>query len=306
MPSQITGIHHVTAICGPAQRNVDFYTRVLGMRLVKRTVNFDDPHTWHLYYGDDAGRPGTIMTTFPWEHALRGKAGKGTVTTTGFTVPIGGVERWMEYFAAEAIDFEAPEERFGRRVLPLVDPDGLRLELVEDNAPSVDGEKLRLGPFFGVTMCVQEPDRSAAFLEEVFGFAKEGEEEGRMRFTAPGDAIGRRVDLYCGASDEIGRMSAGAVHHVAFRVATEADQLEWRDHLVELGFNVSDVRDRQYFKSIYFREPGGVLFEMATDAPGFHADELPDRLGTELKLPPWFEARRPEIEQRLPPIQVQE
>lgn len=302
MPTPITGLHHVTAICGPAQQNIDFYAGVLGLHLVKRTVNFDDPHTYHFYFGDAEGRPGTIMTFFPWEHALQGKPGRGMVASTAFAVPTDGVERWMERLADLAVDFDAPVERFGRRRLPLRAPDGLHIELVEDEHVE-EREKDRLsGTIAGVTIGSSRPEHTAGFLTSEFGFESDGEEDGYVRVKAPGAAPASAIEIT--TRDTPGRMSTGVVHHVAFRASDEAEQLEWRERLIELGFNVSDVRDRQYFKSIYFREPGGVLFEIATDSPGFTVDEMPDRLGSTLKLPPWLEPRRPEIEQRLPPIKL--
>ncbi len=299
MPTPVAGIHHVTAISGPAQRNLDFYAGLLGLRLVKRTVNFDDPYVYHFYFGDEEGRPGTIMTTFPWENAVQGKAGRGMVTTTAFSVPNGAIDGWMERLADQALEFGSPEERFGKRVLPLTDPDGMQVELVEDGS----GDGLDVSSISSVTMASVRFDDTMRLLVDELGYAVAGEEGTRTQLKARSGKRAASIEVDT-ADAGIGRMSAGVVHHVAFRVQTEADQVEWREHLLELGYNVSEVRDRQYFKSIYFREPGGVLFEIATDAPGFLVDEMPEQLGTSLKLPPWLEPRRKELELRLPTIQI--
>ncbi|MFW5973448.1 MAG: ring-cleaving dioxygenase [Bacteroidota bacterium] len=303
---RISGIHHVSAISGPAQRNVDYYAGVLGLRLVKRTVNFDDPNTYHLYYGSDEGRPGTIMTFFCRSDAVTGRAGPGMATRVGFLVGEGGVERWMAHLADLAVDFEGPQELFGCRVLPLRDADGLLIELVEDPGFDESGDASIIRGLAGVTLSLEQTEPTARLLTDTFGFAFRGDEQGRLRFEAPGSGPGRRIDLTQAAPDGISRLGRGVIHHVAFRAADEREQLEWRERLLGHGFKVTPMRDRQYFKSIYFREPGGVLFEIATDAPGFLVDEMPEMLGTSLRLPPWLEARRPQIEQRLTAIRIPE
>lgn len=308
----IPGIHHVTAIAGAAQRNLDFYVGCLGLRLVKRTVNFDDPGTYHFYYGDEVGRPGTILTFFPWQGMPQGRAGPGMASATAFAVPPGSLGFWTDRFAAEAMNFEPPRERFGQQVLAFADPDGLPLELVED--PGAEARRgWEAGPvptehalrgFHGVTLCVEGYERTARLLTEVFGWEHRGEEGERIRFIAPGAEAGRVVDLRFQPNRRPGRMGAGTGHHVAFRARDDAEQREWREALVSLGFDVTPVVDRDYFHSIYFREPGGVLFEIATDPPGFTVDESVEELGTHLRLPPWLEARRGDVESVLPPLRL--
>ncbi len=302
MPSPLSGLHHVSAIAGPPQPNVDFYVGALGLRLVKRTVNFDDPGTYHLYYGDEAGRPGTAMTFFPWANAVPGRAGGGMPSATAFSVPSDSLDFWMGRFADRALDFDAPTERFGDAVLALADPDGLPLELVaHDAAPAepIPDERAIRG-FHSVTLALADLTPTAKVLTDVFGWDEIGEEGGRLRFRAPGSGPASVVDLV--RTDERGRPGAGTVHHIAFRARGDDEQRAWRDALRTAGLRPTDVKDRQYFRSIYFREPGGVLFEIATDGPGFTADESVADLGASLKLPPWLEARRATIAQRLPPL----
>lgn len=319
----MAGIHHVTAIAGPPQPNLDFYMGLLGLRFVKKTVNFDDPGTYHFYYGDEVGHPGTILTFFPWPDALPGRAGSGMAVATAFSIPGASLDYWMGRFADRAYDFEAPQARFDEAVLSFRDPDGLHLELVTHTEageglprhveePGWEGGPVptahTLRSFHSVTLCVEGYERTARLLTETFSYEAAGEEETpqghRFRFRSPGQARGNVVDLLCQPQRPGGRMGAGVVHHVAFRTKNEDEQLQWREEIAALGFNVTPVLDRQYFKSIYFREPGGVLFEIATDPPGFTRDEPADALGTQLKLPPWLEPRRTAIEQRLPQIIV--
>ena len=310
MPSPVTGLHHVTAISGPAQANVDFYAGRLGLRLVKRTVNFDDPHTYHLYYADGFAHPGSFLTFFPYENANPGRIGAGQATATAYAVPEGAVDWWVDRFAAEGCDFGNPAERFGRRVLPFRDPDGLALEFVETPAATegwADGPiplEAAPGAFFAVTLCVADPGPTARLLTDVLGYREVGEEDGRLRLENPRADRAAFVDLYCAPGAEPGRMGAGVVHHVAFRVPSDEAQAEVREVLTERGHRPTPVIDRRYFRSIYFREPGGVLFEIATDPPGFAVDEPADRLGTGFMLPPQYEPRREEIERRLPPLRV--
>ena len=301
----IPGLHHVTAISGPPQANLEFYAGPLRQRLVKRTVNFDDPGTYHLYYGDRAGSPGTILTFFPFADAGPGRAGPGMASAVAYAVP--ALDPWMEELALGAVDFEGPAERMGARVLALADPDGLRVELVETGAggggagPSDDG-------FHSVTLWVDDPEPTARVLGEVMGYEAGAEERGRdgarLRLTAPGEARGRVVDLLRSDAPSIGRQGAGTIHHVAFRAETPEIQREWRERLAAAGLDVTPVIDRQYFDAIYFREPGGVLFEIATDPPGFATDEEPDALGRALKLPARYEPLRERIEARLPPLRM--
>lgn len=296
MTKPIAGIHHVTAMASDPQANVDFYTGVLGLRLVKKTVNFDDPGTYHLYYGDETGRPGTIMTFFPWPMARRGVQGAGQATVTSFSVPRGSLGYWTEHLGKHGVAFEDPRPRFDEEVLTLLDPDGLKLELVA-NAEG-DGHEVR--GFDGVTLTEWNPEVTAEVLTGTLGFRLAGQQGDRFRFEA-GDS---RVDVVAAPASVRGHVSAGTVHHVAWRAADDADQIAWREAVAESGLYVTPVLDRQYFRSIYFREPGGVLFEIATDPPGFTRDETVESLGSALKLPPWLEPERKRIEQALPPIEV--
>jgi glyoxalase family protein len=308
MPAPIVGLHHVTAIASDPQQNLDFYTQVLGLRFVKRTVNFDDPGTYHFYFGDDAGSPGTILTFFPWPHAHRGSAGLGEVTRTAFSVPAGSLEYWMQRLTDRKILVERSGRRFQEDVLTLADPDGMKLEIVahadagEVNAPrfaSVPPEHAIRG-FFGVTLYEQQEDETATILN-MMGFHKVAEEGNRLRFAAEGDALGNHIDLLIDANGDYGRSGAGSVHHIAFRAKDDAAQREWREEIAR-HLDVTPILDRTYFHSIYFREPGGVLFELATDPPGFALDEPPESLGEALRIPEWLEPRRELIEKRLAPI----
>jgi glyoxalase family protein len=307
----IAGLHHVTAMAGDPQANVDFYTGALGLRLVKKTVNFDDPGTYHLYYGDEVGQPGTIMTFFPWPGARRGVQGAGQATVTGFSVPEGSLGYWTERLRRFGVAFDDPKPRLGEEVLTVLDPDGLRLELVAragDGRPTwsagpVPVENAIRG-FDGVTLTEWNLDVTERVLAGTMGFRRVGEEGDRVRFeTGPGGS-GTRVDVLAAPAAKRGHVSAGTVHHIAFRAADEADQLAWREAIGDSGLYVTPVLDRQYFRSIYFREPGGVLFEIATDPPGFTRDETVESLGTSLKLPPWLEPDRARIEASLPPIEA--
>jgi glyoxalase family protein len=310
----IPGLHHVTAIASDPQANADFYVSVLGLRLVKRTVNFDDPTTYHLYYGDAVGHPGTILTFFPWPGAPRGRRGTGQTTATAFAVPAGALEWWMDRLADRGAEFGPVEERFGERVLPVQDPDDLAVELVEQPAGGTarrdwwkDGPvpaPYAIRGFHGVTLTEEGYERTAALLADVMGFKRLGEEQNRFRYATGHDVPGATVDVVCAPGRPGGRVAVGTVHHIAFRCTSDEDQRAWRSRVAAAGMNVTPVLDRQYFRSVYFREPGGVLFEIATDPPGFTLDETPAALGTGLKLPPWLEGSREYIEDRLPPLHV--
>ncbi|WP_340245621.1 ring-cleaving dioxygenase [Sulfitobacter pontiacus] len=299
----IPGLHHVTAISGPPQDNLDFWVRTLGQRLVKRTVNFDDPGTYHLYYGDKDAAPGSIMTFFPFVDAGPGRAGPGMASAVAYAVP--DLERRMGELAEAAIDFEGPFERFGERAIALKDPDGLRVELIEGGA--------RDEGFHSVTLWLEEVVATAEVLEAM-GYVREAEEasttggtdgvEARIRYRSTDPERGSAVDLMTSDARSIGRSGAGTIHHVAFRARNQDEQLAWRARLSTAGQQITPVIDRQYFDAIYFRTPGGVLFEIATDPPGFAVDEDPAHLGEELKLPKKYEAHRDRIEQVLPHIQV--
>ncbi len=307
------GIHHVTAFAGDAEANLAFYRETLGLRLVKTTVNFDDPGTYHLYFGDEVGRPGTILTFFPQEHAAPGRAGVGQAVETSFAVPAASLGWWIERFLRLGIAHDAPETRFGETVLPFRDRDGLNLALVATAAAAdiagyagadVPAEHAIRG-VHGVTLWVERAEGSAAVLTGPLGFVAAGAEETRHRFTAPGVAIGGVIDLRVVGGFLPGRMGAGSVHHVAFRAQDDAAQAAMADALQRgLGIPVTEQKDRQYFRSVYFREPSGVIFEIATDAPGFATDEPADALGEALKLPPWLERHRTRIEAALPKLDL--
>ena len=301
--TRIPGLHHVTAISGPPQGNLDFYAGPLRQRLVKRTVNFDDPGTYHLYYADPAGTPGTVLTFFPFADAGPGRAGPGMASAVAYAVP--ALDPWMGALAQDAIDFEGPFERLGQRGLALADPDGLRVELIETGG--APGGRADEG-FHSVTLWVDDPEPTARVLTEVMGYEagpqEDGPEGSRLRLTAPGEARGRVVDLMRSDAPTIGRQGAGTIHHVAFRARSHEEQAEWRERVAAAGLDVTPVIDRQYFRAIYFREPGGVLFEIATDPPGFDVDEPRETMGAELRLPPRHEPMRARIEARLPPLRL--
>jgi glyoxalase family protein len=307
---QTTGIHHVTAISGGPQRNVDFYAGTLGLRLVKKTVNFDDPETYHLYYGDGAGSPGTIMTFFPWAHAPGGRIGAGQLVVTSFSIPISSLGYWTERLVKKGVRFERPSDRFGDTVLTFEDPDRLRLELVaaEDGRPGWSGGPVQVEHsvrgFHHVALAVEAPERTAGLMTDSLGFRRVVDAEGRIRLSAGEGGPGELVDVVNAASFPHGSLGVGTVHHVASRVPDEDTQLEVRAEISALGYSVTPVLDRNYFRSIYFREPGGVLFEIATDPPGFTIDEAPEHLGEDLKLPPWLETRRDRLVEVLPSLRV--
>jgi glyoxalase family protein len=313
MNSKIPGLHHVTAIASDPQRNLDFYAGLLGLRFVKRTVNFDDPGSYHFYFGDNRGTPGTILTFFPWPGARRGIRGTGQVEATAFAISPDSIAYWLERLKQHHVTAEKTWTRFGEEVIRLLDPDGLLIELiassshgsVEPWADSPVAAEHALRGFHGVSAALVGYERTARLLTDSFGYRLIDESSNRFRFTSSDDsAPGRIIDLLCQPDAAIGRVAAASVHHIAFRAKGDAEQLQWREHLVDLGYNVTPVMDRTYFHSIYFREPGGVLFEIATEPPGFTLDEKLEELGTHLRLPPWMEPARSQIEESLPPIQV--
>jgi glyoxalase family protein len=314
MKNKIPGLHHVTAIASDPQRNLDFYVGLLGLRFVKRTVNFDDPGTYHFYFGDNRGRPGTILTFFPWPGVRRGIRGTGQVEATAFAIPTDSVGYWLERLKQHQMTAEKTSTRFGEEVIRLLDPDGLLIELIASTSQGRGVEPWTESPvsaehavhgFHSVSAALEGYERTARLLTETFGYRLADESGNRFRFvSADESALGRIIDLLCQPDTAMGRVAAGSVHHIAFRAKDEAEQLQWREHLVDLGYNVTPVIDRTYFHSIYFREPGGVLFEIATDPPGFTLDEKVEELGTHLRLPPWMESGRSQIEQILPQIRV--
>ena len=312
MPEPIVGLHHVTAIASDPQRNLDFYTELLGLRLVKRTVNFDDPGTYHFYFGDDAGRPGTLVTFFAWPHATRGHCGIGETTATAFSVAEDSVDYWEKRLLGAGIPVERTAERFGKRVLSFADADGMKLELIGDAAGDAPKQARQsevpaahgIHGFSGVTLCEAGFELTAQVLEKM-GYVQTESDGNRFRFTSSattGGGLASYIDILVQTQLAYGRMGAGSVHHIAFRVPDDEAQATWREELKGLRLNITPVLDRTYFHSIYFREPGGVLFEIATDPPGFTYDESADTLGEALKLPPWLESRRKVIENLVPPI----
>lgn len=308
---QINGLHHVTAISGPARRNLDFYGRVLGLRLVKKTVNFDDPGTYHLYYGDADAAPGSILTFFPWDQAAPGRLGIGETQETVFRVPEGAIGFWTHRLVEQGVPHEAPGKRFGESVLSFRDPDGMRLALV--GVPGVEsepywteggiGQENAIRGFHSVSLLLADAAPTAAILTDVFGFAEAGREETLIRYKVEGTAVGGIIDLRVAGGFLPARQGAGSVHHIAFRAADDAAQEGMVRRLAENhGIRTTEQRDRNYFRSVYFREPGHVLFEIATDVPGFAVDEPAAELGKALKLPPQYEAHRKEIEAVLPAL----
>lgn len=297
----IAGLHHVTAIAVDPQANLDFYTRVLGLKLVKQTVNFDAPDVYHFYYGDRRGTPGSILTFFPFTDAGPGKVGPGTTASVIWRTPPGSLEGWMVRLTENGLDFDGPFERFGRPHIGFADPDGLNLEIAE-HAGTAASPETALSAFDGVTLALETPGPSADLLIGLFGFRLVAEEAGRQRLESPEGGDAAAIELLPASGERV--QGGGSVHHIAFRVADDAALTRWRERLVGLGMDVTPVRERLYFRSIYFREPGGILFELATMAPGFTVDEPVEALGSALQLPPWLEADRARIERRLPPVRM--
>ncbi|WP_332122630.1 ring-cleaving dioxygenase [Azorhizobium caulinodans] len=303
------GIHHITAIAGPAQRNLDFYTRVLGLRLVKKTVNFDDPGTYHFYFGDEAGAPGTILTFFPWAHVAPGRLGLGETEETVFRIPEGAVGYWLHRLIENGIAHQPPEERFGDKVISFKDVDGMRLALV--GVPGIEAEpawtgsdvpaEMAIRGFHSAKLLIEDTARTGAILTDVLGFKEVARAGSLVRYQASGTTIGGIVDLHGAGGFLPARLGGGSVHHIAFRAKDDAEEMEMVKKLAENhGIRATEQKDRNYFRSVYFREPGHVLFEIATDIPGFAVDEPAASLGQALKLPSFLEPRRAAIEDVLP------
>ncbi|AXB45572.1 ring-cleaving dioxygenase [Amycolatopsis albispora] len=312
MSIKTSGLHHVTAIGGDPQRNADFYLRTLGLRLVKTTVNFDDPGTYHLYYGDQSGKPGTLMTFFPWRDAPSGRHGTGQATTTSFSVPENSIGWWKQHLEATGLDTGRVTNRDNEDTLTFTDPDGLKLALVAHpqgdprdpwDTPLVPAEHAIRG-LHSVTLSVSKEDATAEMLTDGIGLDFSEQDGNRFRFAAGDGGPGALVDVLVTPDAPRGLVASGTVHHVAWRVPDEQTQVAWREELVDRGVNVTSILDRQYFRSIYFREPGGTLLEMATDEPGFAIDEPLLELGRSLKLPPWLEPTREQIEASLPKLEL--
>ncbi|MDO4247341.1 MAG: VOC family protein, partial [Deinococcus sp.] len=309
----IQGLHHLTVMASDPQRNVDFFTQVLGQRMVKVTVNFDDPGTYHLYYGDETGAPGTIMTYFPWPNAVRGRRGNGEIVAAAYAAPVASQDYWKARLKEFGIPF-TEGSRFGSPLVRFEDPDGLWIEIVFEDGADVPSfwpkspvpRQHALNGFHSVTGWVEQTAQTEKLLTGPLGFSKVGSEpdaEGvRIRYRGQSDGVGLYIDLVERPGQPHGQFSAGSVHHVALRTVDDAEQLEYRKLLTKHGYQVTTVQDRQYFHSIYFRERSGILFEVATDAPGFPADESVEELGKHLKLPAWYESKRAAIEARVKPI----
>jgi glyoxalase family protein len=311
MENRILGLHHITAIADNAQRNYNFYTKVLGLRLVKKTVNFDDPGTYHFYYGDETGAAGTILTFFPWEGIGQGKIGSGMATNIGYSVPEGSLDFWADRFTQFNVKHENVDQRFSEQYLSFQDPDGLKFDLIV--SPTADNRKgwetkevtaeVATRGFRSITLTVRNVAPTAKILTDLLGYKLLQQEGNRYRFIT--DAIDNAavVDIIETPNLAPGKGAAGTNHHVAFRVKDDNILMEFREKIASKGLSITPKIDRDYFFSLYFREPGGVLFELATDNPGFTRDEPLAELGTSLKLPKQYEESRKEIEQALPLLQ---
>ncbi|MGG0251332.1 ring-cleaving dioxygenase [Peribacillus frigoritolerans] len=304
------GIHHITAIVGHPQENVDFYAGVLGLRLVKKTVNFDDPGTYHLYFGNEGGKPGTIMTIFPWAGASQGKIGDGQVGVTSYVVPKGAMKFWKKRLESFNIPFTI-RGRFSEEYLEFDDPHGLHLEIVEREEGEVNAwtfggvtPEVAIKGFGGATLLSTHPDKTAVLLENILGLELIGKDGDFARYRSLAE-IGNVIDLKLTAIGR-GTMGAGTVHHIAWRAKDDQDQLEWQKYVEENGYGVTPVRDRNYFNAIYFKEHGEILFEIATDPPGFAHDEPEATMGEKLMLPEQYEQSRGKIKQSLLPFEVRE
>lgn len=310
MENQILGLHHITAIAGNAKRNVNFYTKTLGLHLIKKTVNFDDPETYHLYYGNKGGSPGTILTFFPWESIAPGRRGARQATEIGYSIPANSLDFWLKRFDDHNAIYNKVSEKFGEQYLTVLDPDGLKLELTvaknEDNrTPWITDEitaENALKGFHNVTITTNKIQPTADVLTNIFGYKLLEQSVNRYRFITDTVSEAAIIDLVEVAGEVPGHVAGGSVHHVAFRVANDEILMKYRDIIANAGLHITEKIDRNYFYSLYFREPGGVLFELASDNPGFTIDEPLEELGTHLMLPAQYESRRAEIEKSLPKL----
>ena len=304
------GIHHITVLGGDGQRTTDFYVQTLGLRLIMKTVNQDDPGTYHLFFVNGTAQLGSSLTFFPWPMASQGKPGSGQATVVSFAVPSGSLEYWVERFGAEGVDFDGPFERFGKQVIAFQDPDRLNLELVVDEqVDSVPAwkegtvpEKSGIRGFWSTTMKLVETEATGQLLTEVFGFEKTGE-EGSQTLYQTGNAVGGSVILEK-VEPKAGVTGRGTIHHVAFRARDNDEHERMRTEVQKRGLFPTEVIDRHVFKAVYFKSPGGVLFEISTDGPGYKAAQKEEELGKVLFLPSWLESRREMIEKRLPEIRI--
>ena len=302
------GIHHITAFVNDAQRTIDFYAGVLGLRLVKKTINFDRPEVYHLYFGNESGEPGTVITFFPWDKQLKGRIGTGQVGVTSYIIPNGSIVFWENRLKTFGVEFTS-SVRFGETYLKFQDPDGLEVELVQRSVGPINhwnfgniGSEVAIKGFSGATLISAKPHKTADVLENVLGLECVGQEEGFLRFKSEAQ-LGNTIDIKLTPSVR-GLMGAGTVHHIAWRARDEEDHRRWRALLQDKGYHPTEILDRNYFKAIYFHEEGGILFEIATDPPGFAVDEPMDELGQNLMLPSWFESKREELNETLPPVEV--
>jgi glyoxalase family protein len=310
MENKVLGIHHVTAIAGNAKRNYDFYTKVLGLRFIKKTVNFDDPNTYHFYYGNETGAPGTILTFFPWEGIQTGRRGSRQVTEIGYSVPEGSLDFWQQRLEQHNVIYNKVAEKFGEQYLTFLDPDGLKFELTVakngDSRPAWTTNEINedqaIRGFHNVTITSNKIEKTAEVLTNILDFHLQETVVNRSRFVSDHVQEAGIVDLVEAPGEMAGHVAGGSVHHVAFRVKDEQTLMYYRDRVVALGLHITEKIDRNYFYSLYFREPGGVLFEIATDNPGFTVDEPLNELGTHLMLPPQYEANRTQIEGVLPKL----
>lgn len=310
MENKILGIHHITAIAGDAQKNYDFYTKVLGLRFVKKTVNFDDPGTYHFYYGNEEGAPGTILTFFPWTHIRPGIAGTGMATEIGYSVPASSLDSWTKRFAANNVKYGPQTERFGETLLPFEDPDGLKLNLIvpakEDTRQSWETSDIKSDTaskgFHSITLTLRNVKPTAAVLTDIFGYKLLQQEGNFYRFVTDAIDNANIVDIIEEPDGRPGIVAGGTNHHVAFRVKNEEVLMAFREKVEAFGLSITPKIDRNYFYSLYFREPGGVLFEIATDNPGFAVDEPVNELGQHLRLPAQYEPQRSRIENILPTL----
>jgi glyoxalase family protein len=310
MNNRILGLHHVTAIADDAQRNYNFYSKVLGLRMVKKTVNFDDPGTYHFYYGDEIGSPGTILTFFPWEGIGQGYTGTGMATSIGYSVPAGSLDFWKERFRQYNVHHKEINERFNEAILSFKDPDGLDIDMIIPKNP--DSRKpwetnevqqdVAIRGFHSITLTVRKVEPTAKILSDIFGYSLLEQEANIYRFWTDAIETAATVDIVEAPQTSLGKGAAGTNHHVAFRVKDDNILMEFREKIESRGMIITPKIDRDYFFSLYFREPGGVLFELATDNPGFTRDETVDELGSSLKLPKQYESARERIEQVLPKL----
>jgi glyoxalase family protein len=308
MENRILGLHHITAIAGEAQRNYDFYSQVLGIRLVKKTVNFDDPGTYHFYYGDEVGTPGSILTFFPWEGIQKGRVGTGMATEIGYSVPKGSLEFWKNRLEELKVTHQPINERFGEQYIQLEDRDGLILNLIATNSPddrkpwTTDevSKEVAIRGFHSIVLTVRQSEATAKVLTDIFGYQLLAQEGTKSRFVTDAIETANIVDIIEEPNGQPGINAGGTNHHVAFRVKDDIILMEFREKVKKAGLNITEKIDRNYFYSLYFREPGGILFEIATDNPGFATDETVSELGTHLMLPSKFESNRVKIEKVLP------